>query len=147
VDERRGKRSVSIVVKGLRIPPEEIGRFTGEMALFRAFRDGEELTRDQARVLTPKKGDFVGVLRHLRRSCKDGNRLTTGVGAFCRRICREEHLAEGYGRIMICLEALCDVGKIEYTDDGEVITIDIKTDDAVDLRGSRTLGRLRCMTG
>jgi len=147
VDDRRGKRSVSIVVKGLRIPPEEMGRFMGEMALFRSFKNGEELTSDQARILTPKKGDFVGVLRHLRRSCKDGKRLITGIGAFCRRICREEHLAEGYARIMICLEALNDVGKIEYTDDGEVIAIDIKTDDAVDLRGSKTLCRLRRMTG
>lgn len=143
VSTRRGERQVTLVLRGIEGPPEEMSRFISEMVLFRGFKDGHELTREQAQLLMPKRGDFVGVLRHLKRGLRQRQRFVTGISAMCRRICREEHLQLGYARIMVCLEAFAETGVLEYRDDGETVSIDRVRDQQADLRRSPTLARLR----
>ena len=145
VEERRGERRAALVIKGLSPSPEEYRRYMAERTLFYSFKNGERLSREQAALLLPGRCDFVGVMRHIRRNRSENHRLTTSIFAMCRRICRDEHLEPRYGRIMVALEALADVNKIQYFNDGVNLNIEHISDEPADLSASPTMIKLRGM--
>ena len=145
LEERRGEKRAALVVKGLRPSPEEYRRYIGETALFYSFKNGERLSREQAAMLLPGRGDFLGVMRYIRRNRTENHRLTTSIFAMCRRICRAEQLELGYGRLMVALEALADVNKVEYFNDGINLNIEHISDEPADLSASPTMKKLRGM--
>ncbi len=143
VEERRGEQQAALIIRGLRPAPEEYRRYLAETALFYSFKNGETLSRDQAALLLPKRGDFLGVMRHIRRNRGDDHRFSTSIFSLCRRVCRDEHLEPGYGRILVALEALADVDKIRYFNDGVNLNIEHISDEIADLSASPTMLRLR----
>ena len=134
---------VRFILEAMRMPPDEFGRYARELELYSRLREGERISASEAARLLPGKNEVVAVLRYLRTSAGEDGTTRTQVSSFCRRVCKCEHLETSYGRLMVCVRALYEKGRLKYTRDGEAITIRLGERVPVDLNTAPIIVRLR----
>lgn len=146
LDTFRGRESVRLIIKDLRPEADESGRLEEELAAYRKFQSGENLTPDEARMLAPERPDFAALWRHIRRGAGKDGRYMAVFGVTARRLAREERHIAAYGKTLVVLDVLAESGLIAYEFDGEMLTVSFKdADKKADLQKSAILTKLRAM--
>lgn len=141
--ETKGKKAIRIVLMDLRLAPEEYEKYHTEMELFKKFKEGEDISREEAAALMPQKQEFVAVLRHIHRNRDDRGNVVARIGSMCRKIGREERIELSYARFMVCVQALSEKNRLKYTLKDETIEIKLMEEQPTNLSTSDTMMRLR----
>ncbi len=144
IDEHRNQKTVKLVLQDIRPGYDNVVvPYQREIELFRKLKNGEVLTKEQAEEIIPGKKEFIAVLRHIRRNCDKDRRLVSYIGSLCRRICREEHIPEGYAKLLVCIDVLAEKQRLSYYIDDHVIAITLKKDATVNLNDAQLMLRLK----
>ena len=109
VNEFRGRREVQLQLTDLR--PART-RAQTERRLFLRVMDGEDLPPAQAAELLPGRGEFADLWRYLRRQTAAGSAMETEADQLSRSVARAAGRRETYGRTLVCLEVMDEMGLI-----------------------------------
>jgi len=139
----KGRRGTQLLISDLSMLEDEQKRLLWETGLYLHFIQGMQISRPGAEILMPSKQDFIALLRHLRRNCNDENRYESKIGPMCRRIMREEHVESGYARFLVCLEALREAGRLNYTFSDGIVSATMGKNEPINLNEAKVLKRIR----
>ena len=144
VNEFRGRREVQLQLTDLR--PART-RAQWESQLFRRVMDGMDLEPGQAAELLPGREAFSDLWRYLRRQTAEGP-VETEPAQLSRSVARACGRREAYGRTLVCLEVMDELGLIRQERRAGRLTIALNAvEGKVDLEQSRLMRRLRSLSG
>ena len=145
VNEFRGRREVQLQLTDLR--PART-RAQTERRLFLRVMDGEDLPPAQAAELLPGRGEFADLWRYLRRQTAAGSAMETEADQLSRSVARAAGRRETYGRTLVCLEVMDEMGLIRLERRAGRLSIAVNAvEGKVDLEQSRLMRRLRTLSG
>jgi single-stranded-DNA-specific exonuclease len=142
INEYRGIRSVQLLVTDLR---PSLARIRQEQALFDRFRGGEDITREEAASLLPRREEFVSLWRYLSAGPAQ---MEETLASLAKNIARQTGRQETYMRTMVCLEVFDERGLIRLDSGGDRLRITVcDPGEKVDLEQSAWMLRLKELTG
>ena len=143
INDFRGTRSVQLQVVDLRLAPS---RAQLEQAIYDKYRQGAELTCEEARFLLPERRDFVGLYRWLLRQSTACTVVEDTPARIARSVARATKQREVPVRTMLCLEVMEERGLIEVNRRTDRIQITLRqVEHKVDLEASHIMRRLRAI--
>ena len=141
VNEFRGRRDVQLQLTDLR-PAKTRAQL--EQHLFQRLMAGEGMLPGHAAGLLPSRKEFAGLWRYLQNQTGRTPRLETGVSQLSKSVARAFGLRESYGRTLVCLEVMDELGLIQVERRDRRLTITVNTvEGKVDLEQSALMKRLR----
>ena len=143
INDFRGVRSVQLQVVDLRLAPS---RAQLEQAIYDKYRQGEDLTCDEARFLLPDRGEFVTLWRWLERQSVGCTVVEDTPARIARAVARAARQREVPARTMLCLEVMEERGLINLNRRTDRIQITLRhVEHKVDLEASEIMKRLRAI--
>ena len=139
INEFRGSRTVQLLVTDLRrsITPMQM-----EQRLYRRYRRGLELERQEVQQLLPSRQDFVVLWRYLARHSPAP--LEEAPDTLTQRLSTATGRPQSFGRIMICLEVFRERGLIDLRGNENRLHIVLRpAREKVNLEESEVLRQLR----
>ena len=141
INDFRGRRDLQLQIVDLRLAPS---RAQLEQAIYDKYRQGAELTSEEARFLLPSRGDFVGLYRWLERQSTGCTVVEDTPARIARAVSRATRQREIPARTMLCLEVLEERGLINMNRRVDRIQITLcQVEHKVDLEASEIIKRLR----
>ena len=108
--------------------------------------DLADLTQEEARLLLPSRGDFVGLWRWLERQSTACTVVEDTPARIARAVSRVTRKREAPARTLLCLEVLEERGLIDVNRRTDRIQITLRqVEHKVDLEASEIIRRLRKM--
>ncbi|MGI5971767.1 MAG: single-stranded-DNA-specific exonuclease RecJ [Oscillospiraceae bacterium] len=147
VNEYRNRRSVQLVLAGIRQCAETRRIERDKLTLFQKFRAGEQLTEEEALALFPQREAFVAIWRYLKSHSSNGE--TRGERTYLSRlIARVAGLPSNVAKMSVCLDVFNELRLIEMREYGTKLHIKLcDTEGRVDLNRSEILKELRKKAG
>ena len=143
INDFRGAREVQLQIVDLCPAPS---RAQLEQAIYDKYRQGMELTCEEARFLLPTRGDFVGLWRWLERQSVACTVVEDTPARIARAVSRATRQREVPARTMLCLEVMEERGLIDLTRRTDRIQITLhRVEQKVDLEASDIIRRLRAI--
>ena len=113
INEYRGRRSVQLVIKDIRLSTCEVLADQKLLNLYNRFMADGALTAREARVLLPDRRDLVAVWRYIISRSEDGW-LTVPSNALSRRVSWESRREIHIGKLFVCLDVFSESGLLSY---------------------------------
>lgn len=140
MNEYRGIRTVQLLVIDLRRSPTPMQQ---DYLLYKRYKEGEELARQELLRLIPERQDFVSVWRYLARPNGPVTLQETPI-SLTQHICTAMGRSQPCATTMICLEVFHERGLIDLSGSSRQMLIEVHRGHAkVDLNASSVLQRLR----
>jgi len=142
INQYKGNESVQLVVKDVRWAESEELADEGAYRTYRSFVNGETLTWEQARFLSPTKEELVAVFRHIKANAEQ-QVLCMPVRTVYRKVRYESRGNMNLGRFLVCLDVFAEFNIFTYelTADDIVIRL-VNYQGKADINGSEILKRL-----
>lgn len=113
INEFRGKESVQLVLKDVRLSECEDLTDRKLLKIYSSYMDGEYIGKLKAQVLLPERPALVAVWRYI--SCRaEAGRLTTPSNALSRKISWESRQDINIGKLFVCLDVFSESQLISY---------------------------------
>ncbi len=143
INDFRGRRDLQLQVVDLRLVPS-LAQL--ERTVYDKYRQGADLTQEEARLLLPSRGDFVGLWRWLERQSTACTVVEDTPARIARAVSRVTRKREAPARTLLCLEVLEERGLIDVNRRTDRIQITLRqVEHKVDLEASEIIRRLRKM--
>ncbi len=142
INEYKNKQSVQLIVKDIRWSTEENSADTAALEMYAAFRGGENITDEQARILSPTKDELRAVFSYIRTNA-EGSEMTASARAMYRKVRYNSRGSINLGRFLVCMDVFREFDIFTYSMSGDDLTIvgGGHTGKA-DISGSRILKQL-----
>ncbi|MBQ1453952.1 MAG: single-stranded-DNA-specific exonuclease RecJ [Ruminococcus sp.] len=139
LNEYNGSKSVSVVIKDVKVHDDDPRRILASGRIFEAFCRGSMLSRTQLLSILPERADFALLYRYLREKGGYHYRIETLPGKLGYRL--------SYGKIRSALEAMNELGLIEIREGLKRSKITLKNvSGKVDLESASIIRKLREVT-
>ena len=139
LNEYNGSKSVSVVIKDIKVHDDDPRRILASGRIFEAFCRGSMLSRTQLLSILPERDDFALLYRYLREKGGYHYRIETLPGKLGYRL--------SYGKIRSALEAMNELGLIEIREGLKRSKITLKNvSGKVDLESASIIRKLREVT-
>ena len=139
LNEYNGSKSVSVVIKDIKVHDDDPRRILASGRIFEAFCRGSMLSRTQLLSILPERADFALLYRYLREKGGYHYRIETLPGKLGYRL--------SYGKIRSALEAMNELGLIEIREGLKRSKITLKNvSGKVDLESASIIRKLREVT-
>ena len=144
INSYRGNENVQLVIKDVKWAEgeEQADREAGDT--WRLFKEGHELTREQATLLCPTRDDLVAVFRHVKANAEDGL-LAIPAATLYRKVRYEAKACShmNVGKLLTCLDVFTECGIFSYEYNGEDLAVRIMNyQGKADVNGSVVLKTL-----
>ncbi len=113
INEFRGRRSIQLVVKDVRLSTREVFADQKYLNLYNYYMADHRLAPEDARILLPDRRDLVAVWRHILSRSEDG-RLTVPSNALSRRVAWESRRPINIGKLFVCLDVFSESQLLSY---------------------------------
>lgn len=113
INEYRGRRSVQLIIKDIRLSTCEIMADQKLLNLYNRFMADGALTAREAQILLPERRDLVAVWRHIISRSEDGW-LTVPSNALSRRVSWESRREIHIGKLFVCLDVFSESNLLSY---------------------------------
>lgn len=147
INHYKGNKSVQLVIRDVKWAQREEQADADALALYRRFREGAQLARQEAAELTPTRDELVAVFRHIKANGEEGV-LCASIATLYRKVRYESRLCSGMnaGKLLICLDIFreCKIFSYEQTG-GELVIRLLNYQGKADINGSSVLKRLMTM--
>ena len=120
INEFRGRRSVQLLIKDIRLSRCELERDDVSQQAYQRYINGDALEEEQVALLYPDRADLVAVWRHLVARAREGM-LAEGLHALPRKIQWESKRAIPLGKALVCLDVFSESRLIDYWEKQEVL--------------------------
>ena len=144
INSYRGNENVQLVVKDVKWAECEEKADRQAWETWRVFRDGENITREQAALLSPTRDELVAVFRHVKANA-EGGVLCAPAATLYRKVRYEARACSrmNVGKLMACLEIFQECGIFAYEHTGEDLMIRVMNyQGKADVNGSVVLKTL-----
>lgn len=136
INTYRGADNVQLVVKDVRWSESEQEADRESLAVYRRWKTGGTLSREEALLLSPSREDLVAVFRHIRTNAEDGL-LCGDARTLYRRVRYEARTQLNLGRFLVCLDVFSEFAIFSYTLSGPEISIRLnQCSGKADINGS-----------
>ena len=113
INEYRGRRTVQLVLKDVRLSECELLADQKLLNLYNRYMADGALTAAEARVLLPSRPELVAVWRHIISRAEDG-RLSVHSNALSRRVQWESKREVNIGKLFVCLDVFSESQLLSY---------------------------------
>lgn len=113
INEFRGRRTVQLNVRDVRLSQCEIIADQRLLNLYNSYMGDQPLTALQAQLLLPDRRDLVAVWRHIVSRAEEG-RLSVPSNALSRRISWESRRKINIGKLFVCLDVFSESSLLSY---------------------------------
>ncbi len=113
INEYRGRRTVQLVLKDIRLSECELLADQKLLNLYNRYMSDGALTAAEARVLLPSRSELVAVWRHIISRAEDG-RLSVHSNALSRRVQWESKREVNIGKLFVCLDVFSESQLLSY---------------------------------
>lgn len=113
INEYRGRRTVQLVLKDIRLSECELLADQKLLNLYNRYMSDGALTAAEARVLLPSRPELVAVWRHIISRAEDG-RLSVHSNALSRRVQWESKREVNIGKLFVCLDVFSESQLLSY---------------------------------
>lgn len=113
INEYRGRRTVQLVLKDVRLSECELLADQKLLNLYNRYMSDGALTAAEARVLLPSRPELVAVWRHIISRAEDG-RLSVHSNALSRRVQWESKREVNIGKLFVCLDVFSESQLLSY---------------------------------
>ncbi len=142
INHYRGRESVQLILKDIRWNGQEDAQDARYEELYQAFRQGEEVTPDQAKLLCPSREELVAVFRHVKTRAAMG-KLSCRPRTLYRQIRYEAAKQMNMAKLQVCLDVFAEFDIFSFeTREEELEIYDLNRKGKADINGSKILKRL-----
>lgn len=146
INEYRGRRTVQLVLKDVRLSECELLADQKLLNLYNRYMADGALTAAEARVLLPDRPELVAVWRHIISRAEDG-RLSVHSNALSRRVQWESKREINIGKLFVCLDVFSESRLLSYNFRDGLLNIILKPyKGKADISRSVVLGTLKSMS-
>lgn len=146
INEYRGRRTVQMVLKDVRLSECELLADQKILNLYNRYMSDGALTAAEARVLLPQRPELVAVWRHIISRAEEG-RLSVHSNALSRRVQWESKREVNIGKLFVCLDVFSESQLLSYNFRDGLLNIILKPyKGKADISQSVVLGTLKSMS-
>lgn len=146
INEYRGRRSVQLVLKDVRLSECELLADQKLLNLYNRYMSDAALTSAEARVLLPSRPELVAVWRHIISRSEEG-RLSVHSNALSRRVQWESKREINIGKLFVCLDVFSESSLLSYNFRDGLLNIILKHyEGKADISKSVVLKTLQSMS-
>lgn len=142
INSYRGTENIQLVVKDVRWAQSEEEADETAYATYCIWKEGNNLTSAQARLLSPSREELVAVFRHIKANAEE-DMLYGNVRTLYRRVRYESRTQLNLGCFLVCLDVFSEFSIFEYTlTDAEIAIRLCRYTGKADINGSRIIREL-----
>jgi single-stranded-DNA-specific exonuclease len=144
INSYRGNESVQLVIKDVKWAEGEEAADREAWETWRVFRKGEDISKEQAALLSPTRDELVAVFRHVKANAEEGV-LCAPAATLYRKVRYEARACSrmNVGKLMACLEIFRECGIFDYEQsDGDLVVRIMNYQGKADVNGSLVLKTL-----
>lgn len=144
INSYRGNENVQLVIKDVKWADSEEAADRQAWDTWNAFRAGQEISREQAALLSPTRDELVAVFRHVKANA-EGSSLCAQAATLYRKVRYEARACSrmNVGKLMACLEIFRECAIFDYEQSGGDLVIRVMNyQGKADVNGSVVLKTL-----